>query len=130
MAILLSELSAGMVLVQLDGPLTSEQAEAVKQTFQELAEKDVKRIVVSLEKVPFLDSRGLVALMAGYRLFGSANHDFRVAAVQEQPKLVFDLTGFNHIFQIYKTVAEAAAIEADLVPALLRSTGVHMALPA
>jgi anti-anti-sigma factor len=67
--------------------------------FRDLAEDGIKRVVVNLEDVPFIDSQGLAALVAGYKIFGSAPRNFRLTGIQDQPKLVFELTGFDHVFQ-------------------------------
>jgi len=56
--------------------------------------------VVDLQGVPFIDGRGLEALIAGYRIFGSDRRNFRLRGVQTQPQLVMDLTGFDQFFEI------------------------------
>lgn len=114
MAILSSKITTGMYLVELSGALTAEQANDLNQVFKDLAEKGAKRLVINMAQVPFVDSRGLAALVSGYRVFGGAECDFRLAAIQDQPKLVFDLTGFNHVFRIYDSVAQAAALDNEL----------------
>lgn len=114
MAILSSKITTGMYLVEISGALTAEQATDLSQVFKDLAEKGAKRLVINMAQVPFVDSRGLAALVSGYRVFGGAERDFRLAAIQDQPKLVFDLTGFNHVFRIYDSVAQAAALDTEL----------------
>jgi anti-anti-sigma factor len=122
MSALYDESVAGIHLVNLQGPLNLSRAEGVVQLFKSLSEQGVERIVVNLEDVPFIDSRGLVALIAGYKIFGGradrctvpargrqGGQNFRLAGVQSQPKLVFELTGFDHVFQIFDSVAEAMA---------------------
>jgi anti-sigma B factor antagonist len=114
MAILSSKITTGMYLVEISGALTAEQATDLSQVFKDLSEKGANRLVINLAQVPFVDSRGLAALVSGYRVFGGAERDFRLAAIQDQPKLVFDLTGFNHVFRIYDSVAQAAALDTEL----------------
>jgi anti-anti-sigma regulatory factor len=129
MSALYDESVAGIHLVNLKGPLNLSRAEGVIQLFKSLSEQGVERIVVNLEDVPFIDSRGLVALIAGYKIFGGdapwpapswdrdgtragasqGGQNFRLARVQSQPRLVFELTGFDHVFQIFGSVAEATA---------------------
>jgi anti-sigma B factor antagonist len=109
MSVVYRELATGTHLVNLSGALNARQAGHVVQLFRDLTEQGIKRVVVNLEDVPFIDSRGLEALLAGYRIFGSDGQDFRLAAIQDQPWLVFELTGFDHVFQIFASVAEAMA---------------------
>ena len=101
-------------LINFSGPLNDRQYEQIIQTFQELAESGVKRLVVNLKDVPFIDSRGLAALVTGFKLFGCRPDNFRLAELQCQPKLVFELTGFDYIFEIFDSVAEVAEIEPNI----------------
>ena len=112
----MSVLSKGNVdkeihLVNLSRPLNENQFEKVTRTFKDIAGQGLERVVVNLAEVPLIDSRGLAALVAGYKIFGSKPEKFRLAALQNQPKLVFELTGFDNIFQIFDTVAAAAELE-------------------
>ena len=94
-------------LINLSGPLHGSQAEDLSRQFKALAKKGVTQVVVNLAGVPLLDSRGLAALITGHKLFGRQEQNFRLAGAQDQPKLVFELTGFDHIFQMFASVAEA-----------------------
>ena len=113
MSISHSEFAIGAHLVNLSGPLNINLAEEVTQTFRDISNQGVERVVINLADVPFIDSRGLVALVAGYRIFGSNDRNFRLAALDNQPKLLFDLTGFDRIFQTFDSVAEAVRAELD-----------------
>ncbi len=85
-------------LVQLSGPLNVRRAADVIQLFRDLCNQGIERVLVNLAHVPFIDSRGLAALIAGYRLFGSDSQNFRLTGIQDQPRLVFELTGFDQVF--------------------------------
>ena len=87
------------LLVTLTGPLNALRAERVVQLFRDISDQGIERVVVNLEDVPFIDSPGLAALIAGYKIFGSDANNFRLIGVQDQPRLVFELTGFDYIFQ-------------------------------
>jgi anti-sigma B factor antagonist len=120
-----------MYLVELSGPLTGDQANALSQTFKELAERGAKQVIIDMQDVPFIDSRGLGALLSGYRAFSSAEHDFRLAQIQDQPRLVFDLTGFNHVFKIFDSVVEAVTLDREMaVPLPWQSSRMRTAAPA
>lgn len=109
MSALYHESVTGIYLVNLKGPLNIRQAEGVVQLFKGLSEQGVERVLVNLEHVPFIDSRGLAALIAGYQIFGGNAHNFRLAGIGNQPRLVFELTGFDHVFQIFGRAAETTA---------------------
>jgi anti-sigma B factor antagonist len=86
-------------LVRLSEPLNARRAEGIRQFFKDLAHNGVRRVVVSLEDVPFIDSQGLVALISGYKAFGSDANNFRLVGIPPQPRLLFELTGFDRVFQ-------------------------------
>ena len=101
------KLTKNIHLVELSGPLNVTQEDKVVQLFRDMAAQEVKRVIIDLEDVPFIDSRGLAALIAGYRLFDSTPANFRLVALDNQPRLVFELTGFDLIFEIFDTIADA-----------------------
>lgn len=107
MSLLYRHNEIGLGLVKLSGALLGSQAAETLDMFRNLAQQGIHQIVVDLSDVPFIDSSGLATLAAGYRLFGSRVENFRLAALQDQPQLVLDLTGFNHIIPVFKTVVEA-----------------------
>jgi len=107
MSVTYCELRNGIHLVVLSGPLNDGQAEAVMQAFTEISEQGGQRVVLSLKEVPFIDSRGLAALIAGYKIFGRDGAHFRMAGVQDQPRLLLELTGFDRVFRIYDSLTEA-----------------------
>lgn len=88
-------------LVTLNGPLNGNRAGDVIRLFRDLSEQGIGRVVVDLAGVPFIDSRGLAALIVGYKIFGGDADDFRLAGIQEQPRLVFELTGYDQIFKTF-----------------------------
>jgi anti-anti-sigma factor len=101
-------------LVKLSGVLNANQEQEIGKLFRSLAEQDVNQVIVDLQDVPLIDSRGLVSLISGYKTFGSKAENFRLAGLNDQPKLVFELTGFDQIFQIYDDLPEAME-ESELV---------------
>jgi anti-anti-sigma factor len=108
------EIAKGVHLITVSEPLIGAQAAAFKQACQELSAQGIGQLVVDLEEVPLVDSRGLAALVTGYKLFGGNPPNFRLAGLQDQPKLVFDLTGFDHIFEIYDSVLESVLIDGSV----------------
>ena len=115
-------------LINLSGPLNERQYEPLTQMFRDILAEGVTRVVINLKEVPLIDSRGLAALVAGYKLFGRDPKNFRLVALQDQPKLVFELTGFDNIFEIFADLAEAAGLEPELyldLPQALPVSGTH-----
>ena len=118
-------------LINLSGPLNERQYEPLTQLFRDILAEGITQVVINFKEVPLIDSRGLAALVAGYKLFGRDPKKFRLVALQDQPKLVFELTGFDNIFEIFADLAEATALEPDLyldLPQALPVSGTHVEL--
>lgn len=96
-------------LVNLSGPLNVTRSEDVVRLFGDLSERGIQRVVIDMEAVPFIDSRGLAALIAGYEIFGSDAGAFRLTRVQDQPRLVLELTGFDRVFETNGNLVNSAA---------------------
>jgi anti-sigma B factor antagonist len=103
-------------LLNLSGPLNINRSEYVVQLFRDLSERGIKRVVVNLEDVPFIDSHGLGALIAGYKIFGRNPQNFRLTGIQDQPLLVFELTGFDHVFGTSEHLGEKMAVSMAATP--------------
>jgi anti-anti-sigma factor len=103
----LYQVAPNTFVLKLNAPLTIGQSQDVLHLFRYLSDQGVERVVVDLEDVLLVDSRGLVTLIAGYKIFGSYPQRFQLAAIQSQPQLVFELTGFDQVFSIVDSVVEA-----------------------
>jgi anti-sigma B factor antagonist len=97
-------------ILKIDRPLSGPCGEELEQKFADARSFGVKTIVIDLADVAYIDSRGLAALVAGYKMFGSDMQHFRLAAPQDQPKLLFELTMFDRIFQVFDTVTDAVGV--------------------
>lgn len=86
-------------LVNLKGPLSAAQAAEIVQLFNDLSERGARQVVVNLEDVPLMDSRGLLALVHGFRVFGDDPRRFRLAAPQEQPQLLLRVCRMDQVFE-------------------------------
>jgi anti-anti-sigma factor len=111
MTILHRVLEKDLHLLKLNRPLNGHQAKELEQAFSDAFSCGARRVVVDLEDVPFVDGQGLAALVTGYKLFGHNNQNFRLAALQEQPTLLLELTMFNRIFHVFDNVAAAVLLK-------------------
>jgi anti-sigma B factor antagonist len=114
MNFLYREATPDSYVVNLSGPLNVTRSEDVVRYFGDLSERGIERVVIDMEHVPFIDSQGLAALIAGYEIFGSDAGAFQLTKVQYQPRLVLELTGFDRVFETSGLVngsAEVVALE-------------------
>lgn len=99
-------LDDGVHLVNLEQPLHATQAQETMQLFRDISQQGAEKVIVNLENVPFIDSHGLAALVVGLKIFDDGEKLWLVAP-QAQPRLLFELTMFDQIFQIVGSVTEA-----------------------
>lgn len=99
--------SPSVSIISLDGALNARSAEEAKQTFRNLVEEGVKKVIVNLQNVPFIDSSGLASLVSGLKTLGGEASNLKLAAPQSQARLLFELTMFDRVFEIHDSVDDA-----------------------
>ena len=100
-------LETDIVLIRLNGRLDATTSSGLKSTLQSILEKGHRKIIVDLEKVPFIDSCGLVALVSGLRLARANQGEIFLSGIGPQAQAVFRLTMLDRIFPIHPTFDDA-----------------------
>jgi len=75
------------------------------------------RLIIDLSEVAYISSSGLRALLRARRQAQSGGGDVALCAMSERVTEVFEMIGFNTLFRIFVTPAEAATALAKTVPA-------------
>ena len=75
------------------------------------------RLIIDLAEVGYMSSSGLRALLRARRQAQQGGGDVVLCAMNERVTEVFEMIGFNNLFKIYATPAEAAAALMKNVPA-------------
>jgi anti-sigma B factor antagonist len=94
-------------VISLDGTLNARSADEVKEAFREVAGDGIQQVVLDLGEVPFIDSSGLAALVSGLKTFNENAGSLKLAALQSQADLLFKLTMFDKVFDIFEDVDAA-----------------------
>jgi len=84
-------------------------ARAIEDALNELCDAGRSRVVVDLSDVSYMASAGLAALLTGVRRARLLQGDVRLAAMTDRVREVFEMSGFDQVFTIYGTLAEAVA---------------------
>jgi anti-sigma B factor antagonist len=87
----------GITVVRLAGRLDMGSADLLKRRVASLVEDGHARVAVDLTEVSFIDSAGLGALISGLKSTRSAGGDLRIAAPNEQTRMVLSLTGMERV---------------------------------
>ncbi len=94
-------------VISLDGTLNARSSDQVKEAFREVAGKGMRQVVLDLDKVPFIDSSGLAALVSGLKTLNEIEGSLKLTSLQSQADLLFRLTMFDKVFEIYDDVNSA-----------------------
>ncbi len=101
------QLETGQPVVSVMGEVDHTSARAFEQTLLAMADDPADEVIVDLSGCSFLDSRGLGALMTTNARLEHSNR--RMALVLSNPNVmrIFQITQFDHLFEIYPTLAAA-----------------------
>ena len=97
----------GVAVLRLDGRLDMSSADTLRRRVGSLVEEGHPRIAVDLAGVGFLDSSGLGALISGLKTTRQAGGDLRIAAPNDQAKLVLSLTGLERVLPAHADAERA-----------------------
>lgn len=75
---------------------------------------DVKRLIIDLSEVPFMDSAGLGALIGGIRRVREAEGDVAVVSTTASLNRLLHTTGFDRIVPVCESLEDSlAALDED-----------------
>lgn len=95
------------VLCRPEGDLDAYTVAQFREALAELA--TVRRLLIDLSSVPFMDSAGLGALIGGIRRAREADGEVSVACSRAALTRLLHTTGFDRIVTVADTVDAAAA---------------------
>jgi anti-sigma B factor antagonist len=100
-------------VVEVDGDLDAYSAARLQPLLYGFADdRAVATLVVDLERVPFLDSAGLGALIGALKHTRARDAVLALAALQPPVERVLRITGLDRTFPLYASAGEALASSA------------------
>lgn len=93
------------VLTVTAGRLDANIAPDLKKVVSEIVTGGTSRIMLDLEKVQFMDSSGLGAVISSFKLTGQKG-EFVICNMNEAVKEIFALTHMDRLFEIYPNADE------------------------
>ncbi len=97
----------GITVVAPTGRLDVAGAPALKEAISEVVKNGPPRIVIDMEGVSFVDSTGLGSVISALKQVRGSQGELRLAAPNQQARLVLELTTLDRVFPYYATVEEA-----------------------
>ncbi|MBI4781095.1 MAG: STAS domain-containing protein [Oscillatoriophycideae cyanobacterium NC_groundwater_1537_Pr4_S-0.65um_50_18] len=95
-------------IIQPSGILDGTQARQFRSQVNEAVDAGSKIILVDLKDVTFMDSSGLAALVLALKSVRSVDGKFCVCSVNDQVKMLFELTSMTRVFEIFESPEEFA----------------------
>ena len=97
----------GITVVAPTGRLDVACAPALKEAISEVVKNGPPRIVIDMEGVSFVDSTGLGSVISALKQVRGSQGELRLAAPNQQARVVLELTTLDRVFPYYATVEEA-----------------------
>jgi len=99
----------GITVIAPTGRLDVAGAPALKDAISEVVKNGPPRVVIDMEGVSFVDSTGLGSVISALKQIRGSQGDLRLAAPNQQVRVVLELTTLDRVFPYYATVEEALA---------------------
>ncbi|NMG06731.1 STAS domain-containing protein [Brasilonema sp. UFV-L1] len=95
-------------VVQLSGNLGAAQSQEFKEKIDEILQKEnnIKIVLMDFKEVTFMDSSGLGALVLAYKALQSVDINLVICSINEQVRILFELTSMDKVFKIYSSREE------------------------
>ena len=97
----------GVTVIAPSGRLDVVGAPALKEAVSEAMKNGQPRLILDLEGVSFVDSSGLGSVVAALKQVRTSKGDLRLAAPNQQVRVVLELTTLDRVFPYFATVEEA-----------------------
>ncbi len=99
-----------VLTIEPQGSINAANAAAFKERLvNDIATTTATTFLVDLHQVEFLDSAGLMALVAGYRLAQSLERRMSLCCVSPSVRILFELTQLDGALEIFATRADFEA---------------------
>ena len=98
-------------VITITGSFTANVADSYRGQFVEWiqADPEIRRVVIDLGAVPFMDSSGLGAVIGMLKRVAERGGELALARPQTPVKLVLQITRADKMLKVYDTLEEALA---------------------
>ncbi len=87
-------------VVQPSGILDGTQINSFDRLLGDVMQEKPDIVLIDLQNVTFMDSSGLRLLVSAFKNVKAANMEFFICSVNQQVKMLCELTGVNKLFPI------------------------------
>ncbi len=97
-------------IIDLEGEMDLYNSYKLKDLVSKMVEKDVRKIVINLDAVSYIDSSGVGALIYICSIIKKLNLQLAMTNIHGSVKKVIDLTKLTDYFPITGTIEEALSL--------------------
>ena len=97
-------------ILKLEGILGGTKASEFRKQVSKLIEEGKKIVLLDLNQVTFMDSSGLGALVLAFKNLQAHDGRLFLMSINEQIKMLFDLTNMGQIFEVVTDETEVEEI--------------------
>jgi anti-sigma B factor antagonist len=101
-------ISGGLVTLGLEGYLDAHTAPAFEKAVQQEIDAGNMRLIADCTNLTYISSAGLGVFMSFIEDIRAAGGDLKICGLQPKVAQVFEVLGFESIFEIVPTAADAA----------------------
>ena len=98
---------SGVTVLAPNGRLDVAGAPMLKEAIGDAVKNGLPRLVIDMEGVSFVDSTGLGSVISALKQVRGSQGELRLAAPNQQARVVLELTTLDRVFPYYATVEEA-----------------------
>ncbi len=88
-------------IIKPSGILDATTSQELRVQITECVNSGIKIILVDFQDVTFMDSSGLGALVLAFKALRAVDSKLFICSVNEQIKILFELTGMDKVFTIF-----------------------------
>ncbi len=94
-------MSKSIAVLEAQGVLEKEYGEVLRQQVLSLASQNNEGILIDFSQVSFMNSTGLGSLVSIYTSLKKMDKELFLCSLNDQLRIVFELTGMDSAFSIY-----------------------------
>lgn len=94
-------MSQSFEVIQPFGTVDLAQANHLRDRVSQIIATGTSIVLVDLKDVGFMDSSGLAGLVVALKMLNAANGRLCLCSINDQIKLLFELTSMTHVFEIF-----------------------------
>ena len=88
------------------GILDGTKAKQLRRHITDVVTTGVDIVLIDLQNVTFMDSAGLGGLISAERIVRTANAQLFLCSINDQAKMLFELTKMNRVFEVFDNQEE------------------------